>query len=113
LTEIDRISKLFALVFVAFVRAYKAGIYLNEIWKQVMNIHHRPSGSDGVTKPYPGFLSGGPNTVTFADCPDINRSKFPAKSFVDAECSYSTNEVAINWNAPLFFVLGAMDSLNN
>ncbi len=80
--------------------------------KQVMNIHHRPSGADGVTEPYPGFLSGGPNTVTFADCPDINRSKFPAKSFVDDVCSYSTNEIAINWNAPLFFVLGAMDSLS-
>ncbi|MCX6224803.1 MAG: glycoside hydrolase family 9 protein, partial [Bacteroidia bacterium] len=57
--------------------------------KQVMNIHHRPSGSDGLTEPYPGFLAGGPNTITFADCPDINRSKFPAKSFVDDVCSYS------------------------
>ncbi len=80
--------------------------------KQVMNIHHRPSGSDGITEPYPGFLAGGPNTIVPDDCPDINRSKFPAKSYADAQCSYSTNEVAINWNAPLFFVLGAMDSLN-
>ena len=79
--------------------------------KQVMNIHHRPSGSDGIAEPYPGFLAGGPNTVVLTDCPDINRSKFPAKSYVDAQCSYSTNEVAINWNAPLFFVLGAMDAL--
>ena len=79
--------------------------------KQVMNIHHRPSGSDGITDPYPGFMAGGPNTVVLTDCPDINRSKFPAKSFADAQCSYSTNEVAINWNAPLFFVLGAMDGL--
>jgi endoglucanase len=79
--------------------------------KQVMNIHHRPSGSDGVTEPYPGFLAGGPNMVVLNDCPDITRSKFPAKSYADAECSYSTNEVAINWNAPLFFVLGAMDEI--
>lgn len=78
--------------------------------KQVMNIHHRPSGADGIAEPYPGFLSGGPNTVTFADCPNLVRSKLPAKSFVDAECSYSTNEIAINWNAPLFFLMGAMDS---
>jgi endoglucanase len=78
--------------------------------KKVMNIHHRPSGADGILDPYPGFLSGGPNTVTFADCPNMVRSKFPAKSFVDAECSYSTNEIAINWNAPLFFVMAAMDS---
>lgn len=79
--------------------------------KKVMNIHHRPSGADGILDPYPGFLSGGPNTVTFADCPNLVRSKYPAKSFVDAECSYSTNEIAINWNAPLFFVMAAMDSI--
>ena len=81
--------------------------------KQIMNIHHRPSGSDGITEPYPGFLAGGPNTIVLTDCPDFNRSKFPAKSYADAECSYSTNEVAINWNAPLFFILGAMDALRN
>jgi endoglucanase len=80
--------------------------------KQVIHIHHRPSGADGITEPYPGFLAGGPNTIVLDDCPGITRSKFPAKSFSDAECSYSTNEVAINWNAPLFFVLGAMDALN-
>jgi endoglucanase len=79
--------------------------------KQVMNIHHRPSTSDGVKEPYPGFLAGGPNTAVMGDCPDINRSKFPAKSYADAQCSYSTNEIAINWNAPLFFVLGAMDAI--
>jgi endoglucanase len=78
--------------------------------KQVMYIHHRPSGADGIAEPYPGLLSGGPNTATFADCPKITRSKFPAISFVDEECSYSTNEIAINWNAPLFFLLGAMDA---
>ena len=80
--------------------------------KRVMNIHHRPSGSDGVTEPYPGFLAGGPNTIVLTDCPGVTRSSFPAKSYTDAMCSYSTNEVAINWNAPLFFVLGAMDALN-
>jgi endoglucanase len=80
--------------------------------KQIMKIHHRPSGSDGIEEPYPGFLAGGPNTVVLTDCPDINRSKFPAKSYADAQCSYSTNEIAINWNAPLFFVLGAIDALN-
>jgi endoglucanase len=81
--------------------------------KQVMNIHHRPSGADGIPEPYPGMLAGGPNTITFADCPEIVRSKFPAKSYVDLECSYSTNEMAINWNAPFFFLMGAMDSYSN
>ena len=31
LTDMDRINKLFTLVLVAFVRAYKIGIYLNEL----------------------------------------------------------------------------------
>ena len=79
--------------------------------KKVVNIHHRPSGSDGIAEPCPGFLAGGPNTIVLNDCPEIKRSNFPARSYADAECSYSTNEVAINWNAPLFFVLGAMDAL--
>ena len=77
-----------------------------------MNIHHRPSGADRVPEPYPGFLVGGPNTVVMNDCqPPVPRSTFPAKSYSDVECSYSTNEIAINWNAPLVFVLGAMDSM--
>jgi endoglucanase len=77
-----------------------------------MNIHHRPSGADGVPEPVPGFLVGGPNTVVMNDCqPPVERSVFPARSYSDVECSYSTNEIAINWNAPLVFLLGAMDSM--
>ncbi len=77
-----------------------------------MYIHHRPSGADGVPEPVPGFLVGGPNTVVMNDCqPPVERSTFPAKSYSDVECSYSTNEIAINWNAPLVFLLGAMDSM--
>lgn len=79
--------------------------------KQVMNIHHRPSGADNILQPCPGFLAGGPNTIVLNDCPEIIRSKFPAQSFSDTQCSYSTNEIAINWNAPLFFLMGALDAL--
>lgn len=76
-----------------------------------MNIHHRISAADGVNDPVPGFLVGGPNTVVMNDCGDkVQRSAFPAKSYVDETCSYSTNEIAINWNAPLFFVIGALDA---
>ncbi|SMO69558.1 non-processive endocellulase [Saccharicrinis carchari] len=77
---------------------------------KVMNIHHRPSAADGVQDPVPGFLVGGPNTVILTDCPDAERSLMPAKSFVDRECSYSTNEIAINWNAPLIYLLGGVDA---
>jgi endoglucanase len=79
-----------------------------------MNIHHRPSGADDVPEPVPGFLVGGPNTVVMNDCgPQVKRSPFPAKSYADLECSYSTNEICINWNAPLVFVLGSMDAMGN
>ncbi len=80
--------------------------------KSPMNIHHRPSGSDGIAEPVPGFLAGGPNTVVFVDCPNAVRSKLPALSYVDEECSYSTNEIAINWNTPLAFLAGALSNLS-
>ena len=77
-----------------------------------MNIHHRPSGSDDVPEPVPGFLVGGPNTNVMNDCPPtVKRSTFPAKSYADQLCSYSTNEICINWNAPLVFILGTLDSM--
>lgn len=79
-----------------------------------VHIHHRPSGADGVPEPVPGFLVGGPNTVIMNDCgAGVKRSGFPARSYTDSECSYSTNEICINWNAPLVFVLGTMDAMEN
>ena len=78
---------------------------------QVMNIHHRPSAADGILEPVPGFLVGGPNLAVLDDCgADIERSPFPAKSYVDLECSYSTNEIAINWNAPMVYLVGAINA---
>ena len=81
--------------------------------RPVMKIQHRICASDGVVDPIPGLLSGGPNATAHFDCgADKYFSKIPAKSFLDAECSYASNEIAINWNAPLFFVLGSMDALS-
>ncbi len=80
--------------------------------QRVMHIHHRPSGADGIEDPVPGFLVGGPNLAVLTDCgTDVERSPFPAKSYVDLECSYSTNEIAINWNAPLVYLVGGIDAL--
>lgn len=77
-----------------------------------MHIHHRPSSADGIDDPVPGFLAGGPNTIVPTDCGGVEtRSAFPAKAYADQECSYSTNEIAINWNAPLVFALLAALSL--
>ena len=68
-------------------------------------IHHRPSAADGIDAPIPGFLVGGPTLADRNDCgASAYPSALPAKSYLDAMCSYSTNEVAINWNAALVFV---------
>lgn len=76
------------------------------------NIHHRPSGADGIAEPIPGFLAGGPNPQNTAD--DCGTSAYPstlpARCYLDSECSYSTNEIAINWNAPLAFLSGAVQA---
>ncbi len=77
--------------------------------KRPMNIHHRVSGADGIAEPIPGFLVGGPNPSNVSDCGASQYpSSLPAKAYTDLECSYSTNEVAINWNAPLAFLVGAI-----
>ena len=45
LTDIERINKLFALILVAFVWAYKIGIYLNSIWPIEIKKHGRKAKS--------------------------------------------------------------------
>jgi endoglucanase len=80
--------------------------------RQVRQPHHRPSIADGVDAPVPGWLSGGPNPgqQDAKDCPPYP-SKLPALSFIDHACSYASNEVAINWNAPLVYVSAALSEL--
>lgn len=72
--------------------------------------HHRPSASDTVTAPVPGFLVGGPNPGQQDRCAGYP-SSLPALSYLDAQCSYASNEVAINWNAPLAYLAAAIDAL--
>uniref|UniRef100_UPI0031D20482 glycoside hydrolase family 9 protein n=1 Tax=Roseateles sp. TaxID=1971397 RepID=UPI0031D20482 len=71
-----------------------------------MHPHHRPSAADGIAAPVPGFLVGGPNPgqEDRKGCPVPYPSRLPALSYLDHFCSYASNEVAINWNAPLVFV---------
>lgn len=79
--------------------------------KTPMHIHQRISSSDGIADPIPGYLAGGPNTIVLNDCEPqkVERSRFPAKSYTDTECSFSTNETAINWNAPLVFLSSGIE----
>jgi endoglucanase len=74
------------------------------------NIHHRPSKADHIVDPVPGWLVGGPHSGWEDQC--TYPSRHPAKSYLDDWCSYSTNEIAINWNAALVYVLAAVESLH-
>jgi endoglucanase len=69
--------------------------------------HHRPSAADAHEEPWPGLMSGGPNRhrqdPAMAKLPDLP----PARMYLDEQPSYATNEVAINWNASLVFVLAS------
>ncbi len=72
--------------------------------RRVMNIHHRPSGSDGITEPVPGLISGGPNNrITFPQTKEKLEGVPAAKSFLDELPSADTNEIAIYWNSPAIF----------
>lgn len=78
------------------------------------NPHHRfwaHQKDEAYPPPAPGAVSGGPNSrledpyvqsVGLPGCP-------PQKCFVDHIESWSTNEITINWNAPLFWVAAFLD----
>lgn len=77
--------------------------------KTPMHPHHRLSGADGVSDPIPGMLVGGPNPqqqdgVKLA-------SRIPDEAYIDDQESYATNEIAINWNAPLAYLVNAIEAL--
>jgi endoglucanase len=76
--------------------------------KTPLNIHHRLSLSDGITAPVPGLVAGGAQNMQNPDnC--TYTSNYPATRYLDSWCSYSTNEVAINWNAPFVFLTAGME----
>ncbi len=82
--------------------------------KPLLNPHHRFWAYQANNKyPHapPGAVSGGPNSglqdpyvkaANLADCA-------PDKCFADNIESWSTNEITINWNAPLAWVLFYLD----
>jgi endoglucanase len=75
--------------------------------------HHRPSMARGEAGPVPGFLVGGPNPgqQDAKGCVQRYASSAPALSYLDADCAFASNEVAINWNAPLVYVAAALQVL--
>ena len=71
-------------------------------WSSPKHPHHRISHSDGIEEPVPGLVVGGINI----DRQDAHRSPHylgdaPGLSYADEQCSFASNEVAINWSAPL------------
>ena len=78
--------------------------------KTPMHIHHRPSEADGIPEPVPGLLAGGPNPGMQDKC--SYPSSIPDEAYVDDVCSYASNEIAINWNAPFVYLAGAMEALH-
>ncbi len=76
---------------------------------QFRNPHHRfwaYQYSNSLPRPPAGVISGGPNS-NFQDPiveEQIRAGTAPQKVYVDHYDSYSTNEVTINWNAPLAWV---------
>ena len=81
--------------------------------RRVMNIHHRPSGSDGIKEPVPGLISGGPNKyMNFPQTKEKLADIPAAKSFLDELPSADTNEIAIYWNSPAIFVGAFFSSLS-
>jgi endoglucanase len=67
--------------------------------------HHRPSASH-PDAPWPGLLSGGPNKdredAVLAALP---KDLPPGKVYADQMASYASNEICINWQASLVFLL--------
>lgn len=77
--------------------------------KSVMHPHHRPSIADNVKDPVPGLMVGGPNP----GMQDGVHYQFtePETAYIDADAAYASNEIAINWNAPLVYLSGAIEAL--
>lgn len=77
--------------------------------KSPMHPHHRQSEADGITEPVPGLLVGGPNLGMQDSC------NYPfheiETAYVDNVCSYASNEIAINWQAPIVYLSHALQAL--
>jgi endoglucanase len=82
--------------------------------KYPLHIHDRRSEGDAIDEPLPGYLVGGANPNQVTDCGRANYlSIMPARCYLDEHCSYSTNEIAINWNAPLVLLIGMVENAFN
>jgi endoglucanase len=83
-TSLDAISNIFGRN--QYGRSFVTGLG----YKPPMNPHDRRSGGDTIVDPWPGYIVGGGNHAT---------------DWLDEQKSFSTNEIAINWQAALVYAL--------
>ncbi|MBD0295304.1 MAG: glycoside hydrolase family 9 protein, partial [Flavisolibacter sp.] len=79
--------------------------------KSPMHPHHRPSVADGIPEPVPGLVAGGPNPGRQDKCTYPYTE--PETAYTDDDCSYASNEIAINWNAPMMYLANAIEALQD
>lgn len=77
--------------------------------KSPMHPHHRQSISDGVIEPVPGLMAGGPNPGM--QDKSVYEYTEPETAYTDKSEAYACNEIAINWNAPLVYLVSAIEAL--
>jgi endoglucanase len=76
-----------------------------------MHPHHRPSVADGIVDPIPGLVVGGPNPgmQDKIQVPSI----VPDEAYIDDDRAYAVNEITINWNAPVAYLVNALEALQD
>jgi endoglucanase len=79
--------------------------------KSPMNPHHRASVADGIDEPVPGLMAGGPNSGMQDKC--VYPFTDPELAYLDKRESYASNEIAINWNAPLVYLSNGIEALQS
>lgn len=77
------------------------------------NPHNRPTATDHIDLPMPGWVSGGPfKTPCDEKAKEMIPQGTPAmKCYVDEVESYSTNEITIYWNSPAVFMCAYFESV--
>ncbi|MEU1487159.1 glycoside hydrolase family 9 protein [Streptomyces sp. NPDC005752] len=80
------------------------------------NQHHRfwaHQNDAALPNPAPGAVAGGPNLTAIASGDPVAAEKLsgcaPAMCYIDDIGSWATNEITINWNAPLAFIASYLD----
>ncbi len=79
--------------------------------RDARNPHFRPTVSGAIALP-DGFLVGGPNSGVSDSVAEALRDQPPMLRYVDHRDSFSTNEVAINWQAPWALYLSLLAALD-